>query len=253
MVEGENGDRLRPVIAIDEGRDAVSAITRLSAKDLPTRRNLFAASHFANDEGITAFGQGPGAEVRGEKQSIIVETRQPMLGFREMEPFVAETETGRIILPDHDRILTAVRQADETVSIFRRQTVCPLEDPVCALSFGQGVNIKDRAPLRSAAEIVGLLRVPPDTTDVRGVLPEVIDPHPPKGGLSDPILGGQNRKGVRTKTGITRIRLENRLRAGVLLLDPGGRTGRRDLFKPQELVGRRNRRFAEVERLRSFA
>jgi len=189
-------------------------------------------------EGIAALGQRAGAKVRRHQQRVIVHPGDAVLAFRQAEAVLNELLLDRIKLADDNRILPAIRQADEAASFFRLQAIRALEDPVFLLALGQRIYIQDRLPFRLLGLVALQRRAPPEAPHLLRVLPEIVDSIAAELRFRRAVLRSEDGQRLLAEGFVARVAFQHGVGLGVLLLHPVKRLLAVHIFQPEEFIRR---------------
>ena len=124
---------------------------------------------------ITGLGQRALAPVCADEQRVAIEPGDAGLGLRQNKTALDEALGQGVKLAMHRRIGTAPRELDEAAFVAGSEPGDTFVNPVFILSFGQGIDVEHRFPLRFGRAIRLQRRPAQDPPDVLGISPKIVN------------------------------------------------------------------------------
>ena len=113
-------------------------------------------------------------------------------GARHVEAVGDKTAGIQIEFPHLGRVLATFGKRDEATLLVGREAVRALEHPTLALGLAECVHVEHRRPVRRRGFVVSKARLAPDSAQVIGILPEIIDFAVRESRGRNAILGGRD-------------------------------------------------------------
>jgi len=130
----------------------------------------------------------------------------------------------------------AAREEHQAARRIGRECVGTAPDPVLAFGRGERVEIENGLPGRLRLAVFGERGAPPQAALVGFVLPEVVDVLAAPRDVRDAVFRVQDLQKALARGCVLGARLQQLLRACVLVAHPGERTIALDVFEPEEGV-----------------
>jgi hypothetical protein len=167
-------------------------VVRLALEDRHGLGQGSAAPPLLRHPRVAGRGQRPLAEVRADVDPVLVDPADAALRLRQLEPAVDERQRRQVELTHDGRVGATPRQLDEGAPVPGAQHGRALPHPVLAVGLAKRVDVENDLPAGVVGAVPLQRGAPPQTTRVRGVLPEVVQVLATPARVRDAVVGVQH-------------------------------------------------------------
>lgn len=126
------------------------------------------------DARVAGLGHRAGAEIGGDEQRVPIDPGNPAFRHRHVETLFDEAFGNQIEFADFGGVTAVRRQLHQAITVFRRQRLRALINPILALRLAQRIDIQHRLPGRFGLAVLVQRGASQQATRVGLILPEVV-------------------------------------------------------------------------------